>query len=53
MIGDQLETDIRGARDFGLHSALVTTGIARVDQLLAGSSVRPDYLLDTLEVSGA
>ena len=28
MIGDQPETDIRGANAFGIHSALVDTGIA-------------------------
>lgn len=53
MIGDQLGTDIRGARDFGLHSALVSSGIARVDELLSGAPVRPTYILESLEVSGA
>jgi HAD superfamily hydrolase (TIGR01459 family) len=47
MLGDQIVTDIRGARDFGLDSAFVTTGIGRVeDAELYG--VQPTWLLDGL-----
>jgi HAD superfamily hydrolase (TIGR01450 family) len=42
MIGDQLETDIRGAKAFGLDSVLVGTGIA--DPTTAGI---PDHLQPT------
>lgn len=47
MVGDQLETDIRGANDFGLSSALITTGLTREQEVAAGS-VRPNYLLRAL-----
>lgn len=30
MLGDQLETDVRGANDFGIDSVLVGTGLTRV-----------------------
>ena len=47
MIGDQLETDIRGARAFGLDAVLVTTGItSRVDEL--PEEIRPTYVLRSL-----
>jgi HAD superfamily hydrolase (TIGR01450 family) len=42
MIGDQLETDIRGANDFGLDSVLVGTGIADIT-----TGDIPDYLQPT------
>ena len=32
MIGDRLETDIQGAQELGLRSALVLTGIATMSQ---------------------
>jgi len=50
MVGDQLETDIRGARDFGLQSALVLTGITHPDEAVRGE-VRPTYLLQSLDLS--
>ncbi len=47
MIGDQLETDIAGARRAGLDAALLTTGVSRwtgdVDDALA-----PTYLLTSV-----
>jgi HAD superfamily hydrolase (TIGR01450 family) len=47
MVGDQLETDIRGARAFGIDSALVATGVtAQLADL--PEDVRPTYLLRTL-----
>jgi HAD superfamily hydrolase (TIGR01450 family) len=50
MIGDQLETDVRGARAFGIHAALVETGLVRWSELAATATVQPDYLLSSLEV---
>lgn len=46
MIGDQLETDIRGAQNSGLDSVLVGTGMVRVDawRKSAGDPT-PTYLL--------
>ena len=50
MIGDQLETDIRGANDFGIDSVLVGTGLSNAtveasDRL----GPRPTYRLRSLE----
>lgn len=38
MIGDRLDTDIDGARDAGLRTALVFTGITQPDDLTQGDS---------------
>jgi HAD superfamily hydrolase (TIGR01450 family) len=46
MIGDQLETDIRGAAEFGLDSVLVNTGIANVNPDSVHSPLQPTYYLD-------
>ena len=48
MIGDQLETDIRGAARFGLDSVLVNTGIAMVNPDGVDATVQPTYFLDKL-----
>ena len=48
MIGDQLETDIKGANDFGLDSVLVGTGIAALALSWAPESMRPTYTLRSL-----
>lgn len=47
MIGDQIETDIRGARAYGLDSALVATGVTRS---LDGfpEDARPTYILRSI-----
>ncbi len=45
MIGDQPETDIRGANAFGIHSALVNTGIAENAAAPLPPDVRPTYHL--------
>ena len=47
MIGDQLSTDIRGARDFGIDSALVPTGLTHIGGGGLGD-VYPTYVLPTL-----
>ena len=33
MIGDQLETDIKGAFNFGIDSVLIGTGITKISEL--------------------
>jgi len=48
MIGDQLETDIRGAVEFGLDSVLVNTGIAKVNPDDVNTSLQPTYYLNSL-----
>ncbi len=47
MIGDQLETDIAGARAAGLHAALLA-GVSRWEHAHETSSVVPEYLVTTL-----
>jgi HAD superfamily hydrolase (TIGR01458 family) len=46
MVGDRLATDVVGARQFGLRSALVKTGEYRQGDL--EGDVRPDWLLDSV-----
>ena len=48
MIGDQLETDIRGARAFGIDAVLVATGIAAAVPTAVAEEVRPTFLLPSL-----
>ncbi|MCE2992290.1 MAG: TIGR01459 family HAD-type hydrolase [Candidatus Jidaibacter sp.] len=52
MIGDSLDTDIRGANNFGIDSALLLTGIYKdetdVANLLKLSTNIPSYILDNL-----
>ena len=45
MIGDQLATDILGANRFGVHSALVRTGLAEFEAELPTDDSRPTFLL--------
>ncbi|MCA8962403.1 MAG: HAD-IA family hydrolase [Planctomycetes bacterium] len=52
MIGDQITTDIRGANDAGIDSALVLTGIASDGSLDALQEVRPTWVLRSLAFSG-
>ena len=47
MIGDQLETDVLGAKRAGLFAAIVATGIGRVET--AQSECEPDYVLSSLK----
>lgn len=44
MIGDQLETDIRGANAFGIDSALVAGGVWGPGRVLPPDGPRPTYL---------
>lgn len=49
VIGDRLDTDIKGAIDAGLDSACVLTGIATRKELLgAKSDERPNFILSDL-----
>ena len=48
-VGDRLDTDIRGANNFGIDSACVMTGIATRKELLSAKPEdRPTYLLGDL-----
>ncbi len=47
MVGDQLETDIRGARAFGLDAVLAMTGVTE-DVAGVDDAVRPTYVLPSL-----
>ena len=50
MLGDQIETDIRGANRCGMASALVTTGISAPDlNALTGDS-RPTYWMSSVQL---
>lgn len=48
MIGDQLETDIRGANGAGIASALVMSGVAKHPAGELPAEIRPTYLLTDL-----
>lgn len=49
MVGDRLDTDIKGARAAGIPSAHVLTGVDRPKQLVAASAdMRPDYIVADL-----
>jgi HAD superfamily hydrolase (TIGR01450 family) len=48
MIGDQLETDIRGARAFGLDSVLVQTGVNPGSLAEVPEEMHPTYVLEGL-----
>ena len=47
MVGDDLETDIRGAQSCGMKGILVRTGKFRMKSL-EQSVIQPDYLLDSI-----
>jgi HAD superfamily hydrolase (TIGR01450 family) len=51
MVGDQLGTDIRGANRFGIDSALVVTGLARMEHLDSDPGHLPTYILRSLETT--
>lgn len=48
MVGDQLQTDIRGACDFGLDSILLTTDINDVQKAIDHVGLRPTFLMESL-----
>lgn len=47
MIGDSIDSDIRGANDFGYCSALLLTGITKPD-MLKTSTIQPDFVFERL-----
>jgi HAD superfamily hydrolase (TIGR01458 family) len=47
IVGDDLESDVAGGQQAGLHTVLVRTGKFRADEL-ARSRVAPDMVLDSL-----
>jgi len=49
MIGDQLETDIRGARRFGIDAAWIQTGILPGNLSQIPDTMQPNYILDSLQ----
>ncbi len=49
MVGDQLQTDIRGANDLGIDSVLITGGVSVAESTLYQDEPLPTYLLDSLE----
>jgi HAD superfamily hydrolase (TIGR01459 family) len=48
MIGDQVDTDIRGAAEVGLDSALVAGGVSGIAGAIGSGRPRPTYLLESL-----
>ena len=52
MIGDQLETDIRGANACGIDSALVTTGVSAPDLASVPAVLRPTWRLQSVALAG-
>lgn len=50
MIGDQLATDVRGALDFGIDAALVTTGIITDTHLKDATEPLPTWILRSLHL---
>ncbi|MBT1035560.1 HAD-IIA family hydrolase [Canibacter sp. lx-45] len=49
MVGDRLDTDIKGAKNAGMKALHVLTGVDRPKQLLAASAdMRPDYIVADL-----
>ena len=47
MVGDRIETDIRGAQDFGIRSVLVQTG--EFDPVHLDGSAKPDFTIDSIQ----
>ena len=48
MIGDQIETDLVGARNAGVHTILVLTGV-ETRESAGRSKVKPDMIINNLE----
>ncbi len=51
MVGDQLQTDIKGAKAAGLAAALIEGGVTRADLSLLPQELHPDFLLKDLSLS--
>ena len=50
MVGDQVETDIRGANDFGIESVLIETGVTGPSIAALPPNLRPSYRMRSLAV---
>jgi HAD superfamily hydrolase (TIGR01450 family) len=48
MIGDQIETDLLGARKAGVHTVLVLTGVETRDTIRL-SKIKPDAVIETVD----
>ncbi len=48
VIGDQVDTDVRGARAFGLDCALASTGVTAVELMSLAPELRPTHRLRSL-----
>ncbi len=48
VVGDRLDTDIRGAVNMGIDSILVLTGVARLSDI-ENSRIKPSYVLKSLK----
>lgn len=48
MVGDDLINDVQGAQQMGYNTVLVKTGKYR-EKIFEASSIRPDYLIDSIE----
>ena len=48
MIGDQIETDVLGARKAGVHTILVLTGV-ETQETIRRSRVKPDMVVDSVD----
>jgi HAD superfamily hydrolase (TIGR01450 family) len=47
MIGDRLETDIKGANELGIDSAVLLTGVTSREDI-SQSSIKPDFIFKDL-----
>jgi ribonucleotide monophosphatase NagD (HAD superfamily) len=52
MIGDQLETDIRGAKNCGIDAVLVNTGVSVTDLGQIDAALRPTYWMKSVATHG-
>jgi HAD superfamily hydrolase (TIGR01450 family) len=52
MVGDQIETDVVGARKAGVHTILVLTGV-ETRESVGRSKIKPDITIDNLEALGS
>jgi HAD superfamily hydrolase (TIGR01450 family) len=52
MVGDQLETDIRGANACGIASVLVTTGVSAADLARVPSALQPTWRMRSVAPPG-
>jgi len=52
MVGDQIETDLVGARKAGVHTILVLTGV-ETRESVNRSKIKPEMIIDNLDDLGA